>query len=81
MSDRPRRRRAKKGLVMVNTGHGKGKSTAAFGVMLRAWGRGMQVCVIQFMKNEKATFGEHRAAEKMGIDEPCRTAEEPLPTA
>ena len=58
----------KKGLVIVNTGHGKGKSTAAFGVMLRAWGRDMKVSVVQFMKNENATFGEHRAAKKMDIE-------------
>lgn len=68
MSDTPRRKAQKKGLVIVNTGHGKGKSTAAFGVMLRAWGRDMNVCVIQFMKNENATFGEHRAAVRMGIE-------------
>jgi cob(I)alamin adenosyltransferase len=68
MSDTPRRQTKKKGLVIVNTGDGKGKSTAAFGVMLRAWGRGMRVCVVQFIKNEGAAFGEHRAAEKMGIE-------------
>lgn len=68
MSDTPRRQTKKKGLVIVNTGDGKGKSTAAFGVMLRAWGRGMKVCVVQFIKNESAAFGEHRAAEKMGIE-------------
>ena len=60
--------RTKKGLVIVNTGHGKGKTTAALGVMMRAWGRGMRVCMIQFIKAEKARFGEHRAAEKMGIE-------------
>lgn len=61
-------RQRKKGLVIVNTGDGKGKSTAAFGMMTRAWGRGMQVCVLQFMKNENAHFGETRAAKKMGIE-------------
>lgn len=68
MSDVPRRERNKKGLVIVNTGHGKGKSTAAFGVMLRAWGRDMKVLVVQFIKNKGATFGETRAAEKMDIE-------------
>lgn len=58
----------KKGLVIVNTGHGKGKSTAAFGVMTRAWGRGLRVCVLQFLKNENSSFGETRAARKMGIE-------------
>ncbi len=61
-------RRVKKGLVIVNTGHGKGKSTAAFGLMLRAWGRGMRVCVVQFIKHENAKFGEQRAARKLGIE-------------
>lgn len=62
------RQRGRKGLIIVNTGNGKGKSTAAFGVVLRAWGRGMRVCVIQFIKNDDARFGEHRAAEKLGIE-------------
>lgn len=58
----------KKGLVIVNTGNGKGKTTAALGIVLRAWGRGMRICVIQFLKNENARFGETRAAEKLGIE-------------
>jgi len=58
----------KKGLVVVNTGKGKGKSTAAFGVVLRAWGRGMRICVIQFIKSEKGKWGEVKAAQKLGID-------------
>lgn len=58
----------KKGLVIVNTGNGKGKSSAAFGVMTRAWGRNMRVCVIQFIKMGDAQFGEQRAAKKMDID-------------
>jgi cob(I)alamin adenosyltransferase len=62
------RRTARKGLVIVNTGNGKGKTTAALGIVLRAWGRDMRVCVIQFVKNDKAHFGEHRAAEKMGVE-------------
>ena len=62
-----RQENRKKGLVIVNTGDGKGKTTAALGIVLRAWGRGMRVCVIQFLKNEHARFGEIRAAEKLGI--------------
>jgi cob(I)alamin adenosyltransferase len=62
-----RKQNLKKGLVVVNTGNGKGKTTAALGVMTRAWGRGMRVCVIQFLKHENAQFGETRAAKKMGI--------------
>jgi cob(I)alamin adenosyltransferase len=72
MSDTQRRaarqENRKKGLVIVNTGNGKGKTTAALGIVLRAWGRGMRVCVIQFLKNEHARFGEIRAAEKLGIE-------------
>ncbi len=58
----------KKGLVIVNTGDGKGKTTAALGLLLRAWGRGMQVCMLQFLKNENAKYGEIKAAEKLGIE-------------
>lgn len=65
---RARRRRGKKGLVMVNTGHGKGKTTAALGTLLRAWGRGMHCCVIQFIKNEAGNWGEVKAARQLGIE-------------
>lgn len=58
----------KKGLVIVNTGNGKGKSTAAFGVVLRAWGRGFRICVIQFIKAETGKWGEVKAAQKLGIE-------------
>ena len=61
-----RRARKKKGLVIVNTGEGKGKTTAALGLLTRAWGRRMKVGVIQFLKHENARFGEIRAAERMG---------------
>ena len=61
-------RRVRKGLVLVNTGKGKGKTTAALGVMLRAWGRGMKVAAVQFIKSEKAKYGEQLAAEKLGIE-------------
>jgi len=63
-----RRAKKKKGLVIVNTGNGKGKTTAALGVMTRAWGRKMKVGVMQFLKNENARFGEIKAGHKMGID-------------
>ncbi len=56
------------GLVIVNTGNGKGKSTAAFGTLLRAWGRGLRVCVIQFIKAETGNWGEVRAARKLDIE-------------
>ena len=60
--------RTNKGLVIVNTGDGKGKTTAALGLVLRAWGRGMKVIVLQFIKHTTANFGEQRAAKKMGIE-------------
>ncbi len=60
--------RIDKGLVIVNTGKGKGKTTAAMGVVVRAWGRGMNVIVLQFIKHSTANFGEQRAAQKMGIE-------------
>jgi cob(I)alamin adenosyltransferase len=56
------------GLLIVNTGHGKGKTTAALGLMLRAWGRDMRVGMFQFMKSGTADYGEYRAAGKTGIE-------------
>ena len=55
----------KRGLVVVNTGDGKGKTTAALGTLLRAWGRGWKVCVIQFLKHEAGEWGEVRAARQL----------------
>jgi len=56
------------GLVIVNTGDGKGKTTAALGVFLRAWGRDMRVGGVQFFKHENASFGEIKAAKQMGFE-------------
>jgi cob(I)alamin adenosyltransferase len=58
----------KKGLLIVNTGEGKGKTTAALGMVLRAWGRGFRICVIQFIKAETGQWGEIKAAKKLGIE-------------
>jgi len=58
----------RRGLIVVNTGDGKGKTTAALGILLRAWGRGWNICVIQFIKHEAGRWGEVRAAEKLGIE-------------
>jgi cob(I)alamin adenosyltransferase len=58
----------KKGLLIVNTGDGKGKTTAALGMVLRAWGRGLRICVIQFIKAETGQWGEVKAAKKLGIE-------------
>lgn len=52
------------GLIQVYTGNGKGKTTAALGLALRAVGREMMVCVIQFMKGG-GPYGEHLAALKL----------------
>lgn len=60
-------KRVRKGLVIVNTGNGKGKTTAALGVVFRAWGRGFKVRIFQFIKQTGAQFGEHRAARKLDI--------------
>ena len=63
---RTRRARRDHPLLIVNTGHGKGKSTAAFGVMLRGWARGYSVGVYQFVKSGKWRIGERKAAEALG---------------
>ena len=60
-------RAERRGLIIVNTGDGKGKSTAAFGLALRAHGRGKPVKIYQFMKVPTARFGEHRVFEQLGI--------------
>jgi len=57
-----------KGLIIVNTGNGKGKTTAALGVALRACGYGMNVCMLQFLKG-KWKYGELRSAPKLGTFE------------
>jgi cob(I)alamin adenosyltransferase len=54
----------KKGLIIVNTGDGKGKTTAALGVALRACGYGMRVIMLQFFKG-KWKYGELRSAPKL----------------
>lgn len=64
----PRAVRKAASVVMVNTGDGKGKSTAAFGTALRAIARGWKVCVIQFMKSERWKVGERDAAVRLGVE-------------
>jgi cob(I)alamin adenosyltransferase len=56
-----------RGLILVNTGNGKGKSTAAFGVAMRAIGQGLTVSIIQFIKGKWKT-GEMQAAERLGLE-------------
>src|SRR4030043_2433005 len=55
----------RKGLVVVITGHGKGKTTAALGIAVRACGHNMKVCIIQFMKGDLYA-GEWDGVKKMG---------------
>jgi cob(I)alamin adenosyltransferase len=57
-----------RGLLMINTGNGKGKTTSALGLMMRASGRGLNCCMIQFMKSKTDRYGEHVAAETLGIE-------------
>ena len=57
-----------RGLLIVHTGDGKGKTTAALGLLMRAAGRGLNCCMIQFMKSRNDRYGEHVAAEKLGIE-------------
>jgi cob(I)alamin adenosyltransferase len=57
-----------RGLVLVYTGDGKGKTTAALGLAVRACGRGKRVLVIQFIKSPDRTYGEKIMFDKMGIE-------------
>jgi len=57
----------REGFVQVYTGDGKGKTTAAFGLAMRAAGRGLRVLVLQFMKADPA-WGEIVSARKLGIE-------------
>src|SRR5271166_1294093 len=63
---------AEKGLLIVHTGPGKGKSTAAFGLALRALGRGFRVGVVQFIKGAWST-GERAAIERFAAQVEWRT--------
>ena len=63
LSTRQRRNRP---LVMVHTGPGKGKSTAAFGLAMRAWNQGWDIGVFQFVKSAKWRIGEQSVMERLG---------------
>ena len=52
--------------LIVNTGEGKGKSTAAFGTALRGWSQGFSIGVFQFVKSAKWHVGERTALEELG---------------
>ena len=55
-------------LVLVNTGEGKGKSTAAFGIVMRAVARDWRVCVIQFIKSDRWKVGEEKIGRQLGVE-------------
>ena len=55
-------------IVLVSTGDGKGKSTAAFGTVMRAVAREWSVCVVQFMKSGKWRVGEEAVARRLGVE-------------
>ena len=57
-----------KGLVIVHTGDGKGKTTAAVGMLVRAAGHHMKVGGLQFLKSEDVSYGELEALRQLGID-------------
>ncbi|WP_395156112.1 cob(I)yrinic acid a,c-diamide adenosyltransferase [Ilumatobacter sp.] len=59
---------ARPSIVLINTGDGKGKSSAAFGVMNRGWARGWNVGVVQFLKSGKWKIGERKLAEHLDIE-------------
>ena len=53
---------------LINTGTGKGKSSAAMGVMARSWARGWTTVVVQFLKSEKWVVGERKLANHLGVE-------------
>jgi cob(I)alamin adenosyltransferase len=72
-SEPPRRRpgpaRTRAGSrVLVHTGHGKGKTSAAMGIGMRAVGRGWRVCVVQFVKDGRWRTGEEASGRRLGFD-------------
>jgi cob(I)alamin adenosyltransferase len=64
----PRGSRRAPSLVLVNTGDGKGKSTAAFGTAMRAIARGWKVAVIQFLKSGEWSVGEEKVGREAGME-------------
>ena len=63
-----RAERREPSLVVLHTGDGKGKTTAAMGIAMRAAGHGERVAVVQFMKSGRWKSGERLAAEQLGVD-------------
>ena len=70
-TERPSRRATQvtaSSIVIVNTGDGKGKTTAALGTAMRAVARGWRVCVIQFLKSNKWKVGEEKSGTALGFE-------------
>lgn len=65
---RPDGLRSATSLVIVNTGNGKGKSSSAFGMMLRALAAGWPVAVVQFIKSGDWKVGEEKMGRQLGVD-------------
>jgi cob(I)alamin adenosyltransferase len=65
---RPEGLRVAPSLVLVNTGDGKGKSSAAFGVVMRALAREWRVAVVQFLKSGGWNTGEEKIGRQLGVD-------------
>jgi cob(I)alamin adenosyltransferase len=65
---RPDGLRSAPSLLLVNTGDGKGKSSAAFGVMIRAVARGWKVAVLQFIKSGDWAVGEEKVGRQLGVE-------------
>ncbi len=61
-------REERRGLLIVNTGDGKGKSTAALGILVRAVGYDLSVWMFQFIKSAETRYGEHIAAQTLGVE-------------
>jgi len=57
-----------KGLTLVYTGDGKGKTTASLGLALRGVGRGLKVKIYQFIKSPERSYGEQIALQKLGVE-------------
>ena len=55
-------------LVLLFTGDGKGKTTAALGILLRAWGRNFKVVMLSFIKATTSNYGEEKAARRLGVE-------------
>jgi cob(I)alamin adenosyltransferase len=60
-------REKRKGVTLVFTGNGQGKTTASLGILIRATGRGLKGIMIQFLKSKKSEYGEHIFAKKVGL--------------